>query len=126
VAGAALDAHTLLVASLALLLGYQLIQFALFAKTFATSEGMIPEEQKLTKWMRVMNLERSLLAGSTAFLVGGALIATAFLEWRQVGFGPLNYGSTMRWVIPGVTLAALGFQTVFSSFFVSILRMARK
>jgi hypothetical protein len=32
----------------------------------------------------------------------------------------------MRWVIPGVTLAALGCQTIFSSFFLSILRMARK
>ena len=41
-------------------------------------------------------------------------------------FGSLDYGTTMRWVIPGVTLTALGFQTVTSSFFVSILRMARR
>lgn len=126
VAGAALDAHTLLVASLALLLGYQLVQFALFAKTFAISEGMIPAERKHAKWLRVMNLERCLLAGSAAFLVGGGLIATAFQHWRMAGFGALDYGTTMRLVIPGVTLAALGFQTVFSSFFVSILRMARR
>jgi hypothetical protein len=29
----------------------------------------------------------------------------------------------MRYVVPGATLAALGFQTVLSSFFVSLLRM---
>jgi hypothetical protein len=32
----------------------------------------------------------------------------------------------MRWVIPGATLATLGFQTILSSFFVSILGMKRK
>jgi hypothetical protein len=29
-------------------------------------------------------------------------------------------------VVPGVTLAALGFQTILSSFFVSILGMRRR
>jgi hypothetical protein len=32
----------------------------------------------------------------------------------------------MRWVIPGATLTALGFQTVLSSFFVSVLGMKRR
>jgi hypothetical protein len=32
----------------------------------------------------------------------------------------------MRWVVPGVTLTALGFQTVLSSFFCSMLGMRRK
>jgi hypothetical protein len=31
----------------------------------------------------------------------------------------------MRWVVPGVTLTALGFQTILSSFFVSILGMKK-
>ena len=42
------------------------------------------------------------------------------------GFGHLDYAYTMRFVVPGATLVALGFQTVFSSFFVSILGMHRK
>jgi hypothetical protein len=53
-------------------------------------------------------------------------LVVAVNEWRTAGFGALDYARTMRCVIPGVTLAALGFQTVFSSFFISILRMARK
>ena len=32
----------------------------------------------------------------------------------------------MRWVVPGVTATALGFETVLSSFFVSILRLRRR
>jgi hypothetical protein len=32
----------------------------------------------------------------------------------------------MRLVVPGVTLTALGFQTLLASFFVSILALARR
>jgi len=49
----------------------------------------------------------------------------AILTWRAVNFGSLDYSATMRWVIPGVTLMALGFQTVLSSFFLSVLGMQR-
>jgi hypothetical protein len=47
-------------------------------------------------------------------------------QWRMTGFGSLDYGRTMRLVIPGATLTALGFQTILSSFFVSILGMRRR
>jgi len=49
----------------------------------------------------------------------------AVLQWKAAHFGRLDYAVTMRWVIPGATLTALGFQTVLSSFFVSILGMKR-
>jgi len=32
----------------------------------------------------------------------------------------------MRWVIPGVTLVALGFETILASFFLSLLGMRRR
>ena len=47
-------------------------------------------------------------------------------QWRLAGFGRLDYAHTMRLVVPGMTLTALGFQTVVSSFFVSILGMKRR
>jgi hypothetical protein len=40
-------------------------------------------------------------------------------------FGDLDYAVTMRLVIPGVTLAVLGVQTVLTSFFLAIFRMDR-
>jgi glycosyltransferase involved in cell wall biosynthesis len=125
-AGATLDAHTLLVASLAMLLGSQAVQFAVFAKTFAISEGLIPEDDRMRRFRRVVTLERGLALGVAATLFGGGLLVAAVNQWRAAGFGALDYATTMRWVIPGVTLAALGCQTMFSSFFLSILRMARK
>lgn len=120
------DVHTLLFASLAILSGYQSILFAIFAKTFAINEGLLPEDSRYHKFFRVMNLERGLLLGALAWLVGLGLMSRTVCQWWASDFSRLDYSHTMRWVIPGFTLAALGFQTVLSSFFDSILGMKRQ
>ena len=124
--GATLGAHTMLFASLAILMGYQSLQFAVFTKTFAISEGLSPMDRKMQFLFSLINLERGILVGAIVFVIGIVLLGSSVNEWRSVDFGRLDYASTMRLVIPGVTLAALGFQTVLCSFFVSILGMARR
>ena len=122
---ATFDAHTLLFSSLFILLGYQSILFAIFAKTFAINEGILPEDAFLKRFFDVIYLERGLLIGTGALVVGLVLLAMAVEQWWAVHFGHLDYAHTMRWVVPGVTLTALGFQTILSSFFVSILGMKK-
>jgi glycosyltransferase involved in cell wall biosynthesis len=124
--GVTFDAHTLLFASLAILCGYQSVLFAIFTKTFAISEGLLPEDPRMNRFFEVVNLERGLILSSTALCIGLLLLMTAVAQWRMTGFGSLDYGRTMRLVIPGATLTALGFQTILSSFFVSILGMRRR
>jgi glycosyltransferase involved in cell wall biosynthesis len=124
--GVTLDAHTLLFASLAILLGYQSVLFAAFTKTFAIGEGLLPEDPRLTRLFRVVTLEKGLLVGMVSFLIGSVLLLAAVNEWRLRNFGKLDYAHTMRLVVPGVTLTALGFQTILSNFFISILRMRRR
>lgn len=122
---ATLDVHTLVYASLAILLGHQALWFAIFTKTFAISEGMMPIDHRLDKLYRLFPLERGLLAGVVSLAVGLGLLIYTVNFWRTTGFGHLDYAHTMRWVIPGSTLTALGMQTILSSFFVSILGMRR-
>jgi hypothetical protein len=124
--GANFDAHTLLFASLAILCGANALQFAVFAKTFAIGEGLLPPDARLERFARVITLERGLVAGALMLIWGIALLLVAINQWRSVHFGHLDYARTMRWVIPGATLTALGFQSVLASFFVSILRMRRR
>lgn len=119
------DVHTLLFASLAVLCGYQSIAFAIFSKTFAVSQGLMPEDRRLTKLFQVMNLERGLALAGVGVFLGAGLLLAAIGQWWQAGFGPLDYERTMRFVIPGSMLTALGFQTALSSFFASILGMRR-
>ncbi len=126
IGGIGFDAHTLLFCSLAALLGYQSIQFAVFTKTFAIGEGLMPDDPQLARLFKIVTLERGLMAGAAGLVVGTALLAAAVNQWRLHDFGALDYSSTMRAVIPGMTLCALGFQTVLASFFVSILQMRRR
>jgi glycosyltransferase involved in cell wall biosynthesis len=124
--GVTFDAHTLLFSSLAIMMGYQSVLFAICAKSFAISEGLLPNDPRINRFFKVIYLERGLAIGALAFLAGLILLGVAVLQWRSAHFGRLDYAVTMRWVIPGATLTALGFQTVLSSFFVSILGMKRR
>jgi glycosyltransferase involved in cell wall biosynthesis len=120
-----LDVHTILVGSLAVLCGYQAILFAVFAKIFAISEGLLPDDTRIARLGKYVQLEHGVAGGAITFLAGLILIGVAVREWSVVGFGPLDYSHTMRLVIPGVTLAAIGFQTILSSFFMSVLAIKR-
>jgi glycosyltransferase involved in cell wall biosynthesis len=124
--GVAFDAHTLLFASLAILCGYQAVIFHVLAKTFAIGEGLLPEDAAMTRMFRTITLERGLLAAVAALVVGMSLLLLAVNQWRVVDFQALDYARTMRVVVPGVTATALGFQTVMSSFLVTLLGMRRR
>src|SRR5262249_8865304 len=60
------DAHTLLFASLAVICGYQSIQFAVFTKEFAISEGLLPDDARMERLREIASLENGLAAGGVA------------------------------------------------------------
>lgn len=126
IGGVTFDAHTLLFASLSIILGFQAIAFGVFTKTFAIAERLLPEDPRLNRLIELIPLERGLVIGVSTLVVGVALLLAAVNQWRIHEFGPLNYAHTMRWVIPGATLTMLGSQTILSSFFVSILGLRRR
>lgn len=121
----AFDAHTLVFASLALIVGYQAVLFALFAKAVAVSAGLLPRNQRLDRLLDMISLERALLAGGAAVAGGALLLASAVAQWWAVDFGNLDYARTMRWVLPGATLTALGVQTILAGLFACVLGFVR-
>src|SRR6267378_5531980 len=125
IGGVRLDIHTLLVAGFVALLGYQLVLFAVFTKLFAIREGFHPPHPMLQTLLRYITLEVGLLAGALMALGGLVALVVAVISWQSVGFGNLNPSTTMREVIPAVVLLALGTQTIFASFFISILAIER-
>jgi hypothetical protein len=67
IGGLTFDAHTLLFASLAVLIGYQSSLFAIFSKLFAIGEGLLPEDPRLMRFFEsgdagTWNHHRRLLA----------------------------------------------------------------
>ncbi len=120
------DAHTLLFGSVAILCGYQAIFFGIFAKALAAREGILPEDPYVRRILASVSLEVGLIAATAALFIGLSLLLLAFNQWRAVHFGTLQYARTMRLVVPGATLTALGFQTILSAFLLSILDLARR
>jgi glycosyltransferase involved in cell wall biosynthesis len=120
------DAHTLLFASLAVICGYQSVLFSLVAKTFAVTEGLLPADPRVERLRRLVPLERGLVLAGVSVLLGSVMLLAALNQWRVSDFGRLNYAETMRVVVPGVTLAVLGYQTMLSFFFMSLLEMRRR
>jgi glycosyltransferase involved in cell wall biosynthesis len=126
VGGVHFDAHTLLFSSLSILLGYQSVLFAIFTRVFAVNEGLLPANRRMRFVTEKISLEKGLVAGLVGLVCGAVLLLLAVNQWRASGFGNLDYARTMRLVIPGVTLTALGFQTTLSSFFISIMELRRR
>jgi glycosyltransferase involved in cell wall biosynthesis len=125
VAGLRLDIHTLLVAGFLALVGYQLVLFAVFTKIFAIRTGFHPPHPVLEAMFRYVTLEVGVAVGALMALTGMIALILAVASWGAVGFGSLDPSLTMREVIPAVVLLALGTQTVFASFFISILSIDR-
>ncbi len=115
------DAHTLLFGSLAMLCGYESVFFAIFAKTLAVKQGLLPSDLRFSRFFNTVNLEVGLAVAASAMILGLVLLGLAINQWRLADFGPLNYARTMRLVVPGATLVALGFQTVLSAFMLSFV-----
>ncbi|CCH94076.1 putative glycosyl transferase [Microcystis aeruginosa PCC 9432] len=118
--------HTLLYSATALIIGFQIVSFAIFTKAFAISEGLLPEDRKLRRFLRYINLEVGLIIGVILFLVGIGGSVYALYTWNAQLYGALDPAVTMRIVIPSVTALGLGVQVIFSSFFLSVLQLKRK
>jgi len=120
------DIHTLLYAAMAIVIGLQAVIFAAFTKTFAISEGLLPEDYRWNQLLRSIRLEVGLIVGASLLIVGFAGSVYAFDTWQILKFGPLNPVRTLRIVIPAATLLVVGSQIILSSFFLSILRLKRR
>jgi len=121
-----LDVDTLLYAAAAMMLGYQAILFAFFTKIFAVGAGLLPHDERFTRFGRLLSLETGLAAGLALALagLGGSIYAVDI--WRRAAFGPLSPYEMMRLVIPSVTAMTIGVETILASFFLSVLALDRR
>lgn len=120
------DVNSLLFCAAAVILGWQAVLFATFAKVFAISEGLLPMDARLERVFRVVTLEVGLVLGGATFAAGLMAAVSALAGWGAAGFGALDPPRTLRLVIPSVTLMILGAEAIMGSFFLSILGLRRK
>jgi glycosyltransferase involved in cell wall biosynthesis len=124
--GIVFDIHTLLYAATVVLLGFQSISFAAFTKIYAIREGLLPEDLRVEKVLRGINLELGLVVGGALAVLGLAASLYAVGNYEAHHFGNLDPVKTMRVIIPATVSLTLGGQITLSSFFLSVLLLGRK
>jgi glycosyltransferase involved in cell wall biosynthesis len=126
IGGIHFSAHTLVFSSMLLLCGYHAILFAIGVKVYAISQKIVPRDERIDKLLERVTTERATIFGGLTMIFGLALCAVAINRWWRADFGDLSYEATMRWVVPGCVLTALGFETILAGFFLGILNFFRK
>ena len=120
------DFHTLAYGFGAILVGFQLLAFAIFTKVFAITEGLLPEDPRLNRMFEYIKLETGLLFGALCVALGVAGSILALSTWARSSFGPITSDNVLRLVMLSVFALILGPQIIFSSFFLSILGLRRR
>ena len=113
--------HAMIAGSLATLVGAQIVQLGLFARSYALLYLNEHDPVMERLWTRV-RLEHGLLLGGALTLIGGGVLVAIFAEWASGGFGALG---RVHEAVFGMTLVALGMQTLFGSFFLSVLGLRK-
>jgi hypothetical protein len=115
------DVDTLVVASAAIVIGFQGVLFWLFTRVYAGSEGFLPEEPKVQQLLGRLSLERGLILGLVIGIAGLVGLILSLVYWTGSGFHNLNYEHELRLMIPSATALVLSCQLILGTFFLSIL-----
>jgi glycosyltransferase involved in cell wall biosynthesis len=116
------DLHTMIGASLLVIVGSQVVALGLAAHAYATY-FMGAKDPWFDRMRGRLRLEHGLFLGGAVTLAGVAIGAVIVVIWINRGFGAL---SDERLAILAATLIIVGIQIFFSSFLLSILGLRRR
>lgn len=110
--------HSLILGSLLLVIGYQMLLAGLYFAAFGVAYGVSSSSNLIKKIMSYHSLEKELLLGILLLAFGVILGAEVLLGWRASGFGGLYQTQN---AMMALILSILGIQTIFSGMFLSLL-----
>jgi glycosyltransferase involved in cell wall biosynthesis len=123
VVGLTFDIHYMVLGSLLTILGFQIVTTGLFAKMYSHAARLYTSDRTLRVLTRYFNLERGVVLGAALFLLGFGIDSSILIRWLKSGMGSLD---AVRPAIQASTLMIVGAQTIFSSFFLSMLAVPRR
>jgi glycosyltransferase involved in cell wall biosynthesis len=116
--GAEARMHTLILGSLLLIIGYQMLLAGLYFSAFGIAYGISGGLRILKKLMSYHSLEKELILGLGFLALGVVLGIKVILSWSASGFGSLYEIQT---AMMAMILSIIGIQTTFSGMFISLL-----
>ena len=120
--GRELQLHSMVAASLAMIVGTQIVALGLAAHAYG-AYFMNEKDPWFDRNRARFRLEDGLMLGGAVIAVGVLLGAIIFVRWAQNDFGAL---SEERLAILAATLVTVGTQIFFGSFLLSILGLRRE
>jgi hypothetical protein len=121
--GVTFDYHTLLYGAVAIVLGYQSILLAFFAKLTAVEAGLHPPHTRLRFLQERKVLEQFIALGAGLALIGIVLGLVATGQWSTSSVSPLFPYQNVRLVVFSVLFLLLGGQSLLAAFYFGIINL---
>jgi glycosyltransferase involved in cell wall biosynthesis len=120
--GFIVDIHPMIIGAMLVILGYQTAMLGLYTRVYRITEYTRSSEEDLVERLRkFLTVDRGLLIGLMLTFIGLAIIALKFWHWYSTG-----HLDGIRSLIIASTLVVVGFQTMFSAFFLGILTIKHR
>jgi glycosyltransferase involved in cell wall biosynthesis len=113
--------HSLILTAAMTNIGVQSVFFWAFARIVATHTGLLRPDPLFDEFRRNFTLERCLAAGLMLAVSGLAAAVYALTYWYYLSFGQITTGVLIKIVATASFFSVLGFQLIFSSFFIYLL-----
>jgi glycosyltransferase involved in cell wall biosynthesis len=115
------DLNSFLLFAGLILIGTQTIVFGILAHIFSTNIGTLPISKSVTKFTKNFTLERGILLGLALLFTSLVSAFTLLGHWNGSVIVGLNRDSAIRLSSLIVLTSGVGAQTLFASFFASML-----
>ncbi len=114
-----LGIHSMIAGCLFALMGYQIIFLGLFAKMYSVRHGLRNHDGITSFVLKHISLERGATVGLVIFFMGFVLALFLVWNWAVSGYTDLPL---LDQDIAAFTLLVIGLQTIFYSFFLSLVK----
>jgi glycosyltransferase involved in cell wall biosynthesis len=122
--GVRFDVHSMLMATVMIVIGSQTILSFLLAYQHATAQGVLPSSARFQRFLAAKSLERAVVLGGVVFLFGLAGTVASAAVWASTRFGDLDVSVMMRLLVPSVTAMIVGVQLAAAGFLSSVLELS--
>jgi glycosyltransferase involved in cell wall biosynthesis len=120
--GRSFGAVTGIFATIFTVVGFEILNLGLHVKTYSWTRRFDQDNHLLRSFYKLFKLENGLLLGTTAVLVGLSILSSLILTWLNTDLSPL---ARPEFASLSASLIIVGFNTIFSSLFISAMSMKR-
>jgi glycosyltransferase involved in cell wall biosynthesis len=113
--------HTLIITSALTSVGIQSVFFWIFAKSVAIQKKLLLASPRFEAIRQLFDLEKCLVGGALSVAVGFIIACYGLFYWYELSFGEVRGDTLIRIVCAAGMMISIGFQLIFSSFFMYLL-----